>query len=121
MRSLINFDQLVSFRVDQLAVSGSQISLPTLTRLVASSSAQFRLLSTAIPDRLSYLHMFFDSIDDLAVYLQFNHQHLRSLGVGLRCDWTEMIRLVDLFESFTWPELIEFNLNLGLNSKSIKH
>lgn len=120
IRSLVNFDQLVALRIDQLTVNRTDFSFAALSRLVTSSSTQFRLLSSTIPAHLTHLHMFFDSIDELEVYLQYNHRHMRSLGIDLRCEWIEVSRLVDLLESFSWTELIEFNLNIVLKSKSNK-
>lgn len=114
--SKINYRTLQSFRFDSIDprfLQGKALhSFENLARLVGCSSALFRTFSHSIPRHLTFLHMFFNSIDDLASLLDFNAQQLRSLGIGIRCNPNSIAQFSSLFEKYQWKKLIQFNLNL---------
>ncbi|UJR11596.1 hypothetical protein I4U23_015778 [Adineta vaga] len=116
LRSLINFDHLRSFRFDcpkNRYSTARYISLfKNVRHLIGYSSKTFQQLCSCIPRHLRFLHMFFDSIDDLRNLVHPNAHQLYSLGVGILCIKHEFHNLCLFFNNHQWTHLVQFNLNL---------
>ncbi|CAF4107923.1 unnamed protein product [Rotaria sp. Silwood2] len=117
LASIINYDDLISLRFDRIHLGDlyilSSYSFDSLSRLVTSSSNQFRQLSKEIPTHLTYLHMYFDSINDIDQFILPNMHQLKSLGVGIQCSLNDIHQFMFLFRNYQWTQLIQFNLNFN--------
>ncbi|CAF4341794.1 unnamed protein product [Rotaria sp. Silwood2] len=114
---IINYDDLISLRFDRIHLSDlytlSSYSFNSLSQLVTSSNSQFRQLSKEIPTRLTYLHMYFDSFNDIYRFILPNMHQLKSLGVGIQCSLNDINQFMLLFRNYQWTQLIQFNLNFN--------
>jgi len=112
----INFNNLVSFRFD------SNSSFPLVDRnclfenlqyLVGCSSRYFREQFEKVPKHLIFLHMFFNSIDDVSYFIDSNVNQLKSLGIGFDFRYNyNYVLFVSLIKTYQWKHLIQLNLNL---------
>ena len=112
---LLDFNNLVSFRFDSISNLSSVDSnclFEHLQYLVGCSSAHFRHMFKNIPSRLIFLHMFFNSIDDVHSFIDPNANQLKSLGIGFSSIYVDATRVISLFENYQWNNLIQLNLNL---------
>ncbi|CAF0968773.1 unnamed protein product [Rotaria sordida] len=87
-------------------------SFENLSRLIGCSTITFWKLFNIIPKYLTFLHMFFDSINDLNYFIYFNSNQLKSLGVGIQCQLNDIDIFCSLYNKYQWKRLIQFNLNL---------
>jgi hypothetical protein len=114
--SKIDYQNLRLFRFDQIDERffhrKSIDSFENLSHLVGCSSTIFRRLSNQILMHLTFLHMFFNSIDDLICLLNFNFHQLKSVGIGIKCNLNDIDRFSSLLKNYQWKKLIQFNLNL---------
>ncbi|CAF2829687.1 unnamed protein product, partial [Rotaria sp. Silwood2] len=82
LTSIINYNDVISIRFDRIHHSDlytiSSYSFDSLSHLVTTSSNQFRQLSKEIPTHLTYLHMYFDSINDIDQFILPNMHQLKS-------------------------------------------
>ncbi|CAF2548295.1 unnamed protein product [Rotaria sp. Silwood2] len=114
---IINYNDLISIRFDRIHLSKlytlSSYSFHSLSHLVTSSSNQFRQLSKEIPTHLTYLHMYFDSTNDIDQFIRPNMHQLQSLGIEIQCSLNDINQLMLLFNDYQWIQLIQFNLNFN--------
>lgn len=113
--NLLDFNNLVSFRFDSISNLSSVDSnclFEHLQYLVGRSSAHFRRMFKNTPSRLIFLHMFFDSFDDLHSFIDSNVNQLKSLGIGFSSVHVDVTQVISLFENYQWNNLIQLNLNL---------
>ena len=120
--SKINFNELLSFRFDRLNNRLFQKPLNctfvNLSRLVGGSTYQFYHLANYTPMHLSFLHMFFSSISHARMLIHPNANRLRSLGISIECNLSNIHEFVSLFKDYHWTNLIQFTLNLkGMDLK----
>ena len=112
----IDYNHLRLFRFDpvdkQFFPPESVHCFENLSHLVGYSSTIFQRLTSRIPVRLTFVHMFFNSIHDLICLLNRCAPQLKSLGIGIRCQPNEIDRFSSLFKAYQWNKLIQFNLNL---------
>ncbi|CAF1286584.1 unnamed protein product [Rotaria sp. Silwood1] len=117
LASIINYENLISIRFDQIRFNNhlllTKYSFKSLTHLVTSSSGEFRTLLQVIPIQLTFLHMYFDSINDIDEFIRPNMHKLRSLGIGIRCDSFYINQFILPFKNYQWTQLIQFNLNIN--------
>ncbi|CAF4496687.1 unnamed protein product [Rotaria sp. Silwood2] len=118
LTSIINYNDVISIRFDRIHHSDlytiSSYSFDSLSHLVTTSSNQFRQLSKEIPTHLTYLHMYFDSINDIDQFILPNMHQLKSLGVGIQCSLNDIHQFMFLFRNYQWTQLIQFNLNFNV-------
>jgi hypothetical protein len=113
IHSKIDYQNLRLFRFDQIDERFfHRESFDHLSHLVGYSSSLFRRLSNQIPIHLTFLHMFFNSIDDLICLINSNIQQLKSLGIGIKSNSNDINQFSSLFKNYQWKKLIQFNLNL---------
>ncbi|CAF3137608.1 unnamed protein product [Rotaria sp. Silwood2] len=114
---IINYNDLISIRFDRIHLSKlytlSSYSFHSLSHLVTSSSNQFRQLSKEMPTHLTYLHMYFDSTNDIDQFIRPNMHQLQSLGIEIQCSLNDINQLMLLFNDYQWIQLIQFNLNFN--------
>ncbi|CAF4298357.1 unnamed protein product [Rotaria sp. Silwood2] len=114
---IINYNDLISIRFDRIHLSKlytlSSYSFHSLSHLVTSSSNQFRQLSKEIPTHLTYLHMYFDSTNDIDQFIRPNMHQLQSLGIEIQCSLNDINQLMLIFNDYQWIQLIQFNLNFN--------
>ena len=114
--SNVNLDNLSSFRFDlcndPLLNNQFSYSFKNLSHLVGCSSSMFRKLSNQIPNNLTFLHMFFDTLIDVYYLVVPNSKRLKSLGIGIKSPANEMQQFYFILKDRQWTQLIQFNLNL---------
>ncbi|CAF1191369.1 unnamed protein product [Rotaria sp. Silwood1] len=114
---VINYNNLISIRFDRIHISKhytvSKYSFDALSHLVTTSSNQFRQLSKEVPTHLTYLHMYFNSPNDMDEFIRPNMYQLKSLGVEIQCNLNDFNQFMLLFSNYQWSQLIEFNLNFN--------
>ncbi|CAF1210652.1 unnamed protein product [Rotaria sordida] len=118
LASIINYNKLISIRFDRIHLNNiillSRYSFDSLLHLVVSSSNEFRQLSKEIPTHLIYLHMYFDSTNDMDQFIRPNMHQLKSLGVGIQCDINNIDQFMLFFSDYQLTQLIQFNLNFNV-------
>lgn len=111
----INFNNLISFRFDSdcnITKLDSNCLFENLQYLVGCSSKYFRRTFKNVPNHLIFLHMFFNSIDDVSYFIDRNANQLKSLGIGLDNWYNNYERFSSLIKNYQWENLIQLNLNL---------
>ncbi|CAF1477016.1 unnamed protein product, partial [Rotaria sp. Silwood1] len=113
----INYNNLISIRINRIHISEhytiSKYSFNCLSHLVSCSSNQFRQISKEIPTHLTYLHMYFDSINDMDQFIRPNMNQLQSLGVGIQCSVNDINQFMLIFSNYQWNRLVQLDLNFN--------
>lgn len=117
---IVHYNELIAIRFDRICFNTNsslmiKYSFDCLSHLVTTSSSEFLKLCQSIPTHLTYLHMFFDSRDDMVTFIHHNVYQLKSLGVGIQCKSIDLAQVMWFFENYQFPQLIQLNLNLNGN------
>ncbi|CAF5155866.1 unnamed protein product, partial [Rotaria sp. Silwood1] len=91
----------------------SKYSFDALSHLVTSSSNDFQQLSKEIPTHLTYLHMYFNSPNDMDQFIRPNMYQLKSLGIGIQVNLNDINQFMLFCNDYQWSQLIQFNLNFN--------